>query len=116
MMLTEFETEAIRYILEHEAPTLLGQLTTIRAKSRSHAGSGYYLDLDYGDTLINDPSLNLTLGKSVYGDVVDMKWGVGFMLFVDDGAISTLEVFSHAHEELPASISKCTLSYLTSMV
>lgn len=43
----------------------------------------------------------LTLGESVYGNVAGMNLGVGLMLFVDKGMISTLEIFSHGGEEIP---------------
>lgn len=110
MMLTKFEKEAIQFILEHEEPDLLMNLPQLDVASRSHNGSGYYVNFTCRNVASARTAGKLTLGKSVYGDVAGMKLGVGFMLFVDKGMISTLEIFSHGGEEIPASVTQFELS------
>lgn len=107
---TEFEIEAIRFILEHEEPDLLMNLPQIDVAFRSHNGSGYYVNFTCRDVASARTAGKRTLGKSVYGEVAGMKLGVGFMLFVDKGMISTLEIFSHGGEDIPASVTQFELS------
>ena len=110
MMLTKFEKEAIQFILEHEEPDLLMNLPQLDVASRSHNGSSYYVNFTCRNVASTRTAGKRTLGKSVYGDVAGMKLGVGFMLFVDKGMISTLEIFSHGGEEIPASVTQFELS------
>lgn len=110
MTLTEFEKEAIRFILEHEYPDLLTTFPQLDVASRSHNGSGRYVNFTPWEVTSAKAVGKLTLGKSVHGDVAGMNLGVGFMLFVDKGMISTLEIFSHGGEEIPASVTQFELS------
>jgi hypothetical protein len=111
MKLTEFELDSIRIILEKEEPALLKYLPQLSVSSREDNSVGRVTNFAEIQSNISTEK-NLTLGKSLYADIDDMAYGVGFMLFVDGGVPTALEVFSHGNEVIPKIISSYEYSYI----
>ncbi|MBO9458094.1 hypothetical protein [Labrenzia sp. R5_0] len=111
MKLTEFELDSIRIILEREEPTLLKYLPQLCVSSREDSGVGRVTRFARIQPSI-DQEMNLTLGKSLYADIGEMAYGVGFMLFIDEGVPTELEVFSHSNEVIPKIIVSYKHSYI----
>jgi hypothetical protein len=59
-----------------------------------------------------DAGGSLTLGRRFYADIEGMESGVGFILYVDRGFISELEIFSHGSETIPDQIVSFNFCYL----
>lgn len=53
-----------------------------------------------------------TLGTDVLASASEVESGLGFMLFIDNGLISTLEVFCHGKEGLPESLTNVSFEHL----
>ena len=111
MNLTEFERESIRFILEREQPTLLIYLPQLCVSSREDNNVGRIIKFTEIQPSIGQKK-DLTLGKSLYADISGMAYGVGFMLFVDEGVLTALEVFSHGNEVIPKVITAFEHSYI----
>jgi hypothetical protein len=112
MMLTDFEYTAVKYILEQEAPAYLLKMNEIIVKSRDFTVVGFFTH--FADVVCKEevPKKIMRIGSSVYGDIKGMTYGVGFSLYIDDGVMSMLEVFSHYHEEIPEKIAEFELSII----
>lgn len=111
MKLTDFELKAVRKIVEREAPSLSDALEKLSVSERQDSGVGKFVKFSMPE-LPPDSDSSLTLGGDLYADIDGMKFGVGFMLYVDRGFISELEVFSHGNETIPDRIASFNFCYL----
>lgn len=102
--LSPFELDAVKKILERDAPDLECQLSGLRVKCREHTGVGEYVYFTHQVTIPVANGDNRTLGKRAFVEVKGLKHGAGLILYVDNGIITMLEIFSHAGEQLPGEI------------
>lgn len=107
MKLSGFEDAALRYILTKEAPSLLCHMDNLSVSSREYTGVGVYINIEY----IEIPASRFevgkaTLGSGVFAVIGESNTDVGFLLYIDDGLISMLEIFCHGNEDFPSNIEK----------
>jgi len=79
------------------------QLTTAEVIARRMTGAGFFTDLGVSQDAPRAPSsVGNPLGhgkaheQDVFADIEGMEYGAGFVLWLEDGQISTLEGFSYA--------------------
>lgn len=93
--LEELIYSAVAFIVKHEAPKYSSQLEVMEIASLDASSVGFYAD----------SSDNVTLGYTVHADWCGLRYGVDFMLYVDDGVITMLEGFTvNGDEPWPSKI------------
>jgi hypothetical protein len=109
--MTDFERAVLLKLLAGKLPLLeqlRSQIPLCRVTSREMTRSGFYLDLDVGQVPVN---LDLTVRfGDVSANIEGLKYGAGFVLFVDHGCLTMLEGFSY-EEPWPDTITAFQLSY-----
>ncbi len=102
--LSPFERDAVSKILEEDAPDLVPQLSHLQVEKREHTGVGAYIYFCCAETTNALNGDDRTLGTKAFAEIKGLHHGAGLVLYVDDGLISMLEIFSHAGEEIPLVI------------
>lgn len=105
-----FATEAARFIVDNENPSLREQLKHLIVARTDKTGAGLVFEFE-NSSASRSLVQRQTLGSSVTAranGAVDL----GFVLYVDDGMISSLETFVHGYEDFPASIIDCNFHVL----
>lgn len=112
--LNGFEKAALDFLTRGEderLQVLRKQLGKLQVKERDFTGVGFFSELEVAEP---SPSLaikkNLVIGD-VYAEIEEMEHGVGFLLFVEDGRMKTLECFSY-DEQLPVNAKIKRLYYM----
>ena len=86
------------------AEVLEKQYKSARVISREFSGVGFFTNYEISDNSLRlADSLNLELGNT-QARLEGLKHGVGFVLFIRDGLIKTLECFTYG-EPWPAIIT-----------
>lgn len=106
MMLSDFEKQAIECIVKREAPHLYDTVGKLRVRYREHNVVGYYVGFITVSGEKKSDSASATLGKSVYAHIDGLEHGVGLVLYLENGEIDMLEVYSHGSEDLPDDPNK----------
>jgi len=106
--LIKFESDVLNRIL-----TLAGRQTNIVVSnvlvfSEEKTSKGMFLR--FQKKSIHDDQVLSQLGKRVYCDVTGLEYGVGFVLYMEDNDLVSLEVFTHGPEEFPRGEFSYTLS------
>ena len=98
-MLTAFEAAVLAKLLAGDHPALIalrGQLERASVRSRKFSGAGFFLKFDVPPEA---PAASVKSGRVHFGDVAaefaQLKHGAGFVLFVQDGRLETLEGYSY---------------------
>lgn len=109
--LTEFERAILTKLLDGEHPLLVElrkQLPICRVNRREQTGVGFFTHFDTGAA---SPATN---AKARFGDVVaeidGLVHGAGFVLYVENGRLSTLEGYGY-DEPWPSKITNYRLEY-----
>ncbi|WP_193258300.1 hypothetical protein [Vibrio navarrensis] len=103
--LEAFIYSAVAFIVNHEAPKYSSQLEVMEIVSLDASSVGFYAEFSYPKEFNADSSDNLTLGYTVHADLCGLRYGVDFMLYVDDGVITMLEGFTvNGDEPWPSEI------------
>jgi hypothetical protein len=101
----KFENEVMSRILHDEDPTpdkkLVEQYKIAKVTDRKFTGRGFFTDYEIpdGKYRLDDDSLNTTLGN-IGANINDLKYGVGFVVFIKNGLISCLEGYTYGEEWL----------------
>src|SRR5260221_5640419 len=101
--LIEIERELLEAILSttHMRSALRSQIDTVTVVSRRYTGVGFYSELAVApDSEAIDPP-NLELGRELYVDIENVPQGAGAVLFVRNGFLSMLELFTFS-DPLPS--------------
>jgi hypothetical protein len=96
--LTPMETEALRLLLAGESEPLAvlrEQAKTAEAKSREFTGAGFFTKIAVSDSAPRLAPKTVLRLKDAVGTARNLKHGFGLVLFVDDGALDTLEGFTY---------------------
>ncbi len=113
--LCSLEKEAMEMlIMQHEESkdVLLNQLSIATVVSRDFSGSGFFTHYAVpSNSLKANGSLTTPIG-GVYAKISGLEIGVGFLLYLKDGQISTLECYEYDSAEFPKEITDYTLSYV----
>ena len=109
------EYQAMQMLLEGDHPTLetlRQQFNRSCVVERDFTGVGilYHVEIDDSNLRL-DPSNRIVLGD-VCADVACLKYGCGFILFVDDGLLGTLECHLWGDDALPQSATYTRLYYV----
>lgn len=98
---TPLETATLLAILE-ECPErirdLQAQLNAAAVIGREHMGAGFFTTIAVQAKAGPVESLR-RLGRHVFARVDGLKYGLGFVLFLEDGRLSLLEGYSCRHED-----------------
>lgn len=113
MVFTSFEQQVLEKILEGPSPVLeilRTQLQSATINARRMTGAGFFIDFSIPLDTPVIPSKAAFQINDVVGEVNGVENAVGFVLYVEDGRLTTLEGFTYG-EEWPASITEWTLNY-----
>ncbi|KGK10064.1 hypothetical protein [Vibrio navarrensis] len=92
--LKNFINSVVEHILVNEAEEYLEQLDYIFIGDVNISRVGFYANFRHPDEYRAKIIENLTLGSSIHAEVLGLKYGVDFMLYVDGGIITMLEGFT----------------------
>jgi len=112
--LTPLERSVLGMIFDGDHPVLAAlraQLQTARVVGREFTGVGFFLSVEV-DPRVRAPARSLRFGD-VVADIVGLRHGAGFLVFVDDGLLDTLEAYTF-EEPWPSRASEYTLKYVAS--
>lgn len=111
MIINDLESRALNLLLAGDHPALAvlrRQMASVVVSRREFTGVGFLTDFLVGDA----PRLGqarLQLGD-VGATAPGLRNGIGFVLFVENGAIATIE--AHTYDEpLPDDLCECALFY-----
>lgn len=111
--LTDLETAVLRMILNGDHPVLnllRPQLDACRAEKRWFTGVGFFTALYVDIATVVQPKLKVTFGD-VLAEISGLKHGAGFVLFVENGLLKTLEGYSY-DERWPDFVHGFNLRYM----
>jgi len=107
----KFETNVIKQIITEDstiAEKLLLQYKSAKVIKREFTGVGFYTDFEIQDkstVILTD--FNSELG-SLHVTLPELKYGIGFVLFIRNGFISLLEGYTYGEEQWPDNITEYT--------
>lgn len=107
------ERAVVEKILTGDYPTLLQlrhQLEVCTVATREFTGVGFYTTFEVPETAPRTAGLDVTFGD-VVGDLPGVSGGVGFLLYVKDGLLDTLEGYTY-DERWPLEIGAFSLRYV----
>lgn len=107
----KFESEVMLRIIKEEKEIANGltlQYENSHIIKRKFTGCGFFTDYNIGDKYRLKNVGDLQLG-AVHADLNDMKYGVGFVLFINNGLITTLECYTY-DEPFPSKFEYYKLS------
>lgn len=109
--MTKFENDVLNKLLtgNHENLRVLRKQYSEASFKRKLTGVGFFLDFDVPNGCDRVSPEKCELGD-VVAKVKGLEHGSGFVLFVENGLLKTLEAYSF-EEPWPASISEYSLSY-----
>lgn len=112
--LNDLELAVMAKLLAGDHPVLAAlrqQLRKASASARRLTGVGFFTDLDVPASA---PRAQVAPGRVHVGDVEaqieGLRSGAGFVLFVEDGYLRTLEGYTY-DEPWPASVGRVALTY-----
>jgi hypothetical protein len=96
--MNEIERQAMEYLLRGDHPWLAllrDQLRSAAVVNRDLTGVGFFTEFIVPDAVVRiSPARRLVIAD-VYAAVFGLPSPAGFILFVENGALSTLECFIH---------------------
>ena len=109
--MTEFENDVVNKLLagDHENLQILRKQCSEASFERKLTGAGFFLEFDVPNGCDRVGAEKFRLGD-VVAKVKGLEHGSGFVLFVENGFLKTLEAYSF-EEPWPSSISEYSLSY-----
>ncbi|MCL1987266.1 MAG: hypothetical protein FWG64_04765 [Firmicutes bacterium] len=94
-----FESKVMNAIINENANIsyfLKQQYSIAKIVSREFTGVGFFTEFEISDKSLKlDKSPNLTLG-TISAEIKGLNFGMGFVLFVNDGLIATLEGYTYS--------------------
>ena len=102
----KFEDEVIKRIIAENpelSKTLKRQYSSSIILSRKFTGAGFYTEYEITDKSLLLPDKSNHLGKT-QAKVDGLEYGMGFILYVKDGIISTLEGHTYGEAFWPKTI------------
>lgn len=108
--LTNFERVVISTILAEEpeyVEALSQQLQSVVVEARENTGAGFFTTLS-----VSNPAVALSgpLGLKVYARIGGLEYGMGFLIFLDDGRMSLLEGYSFGENTSGIDFENTTFS------
>lgn len=90
------ERQVMEFALRGEHPALdvmREQLTAATVSRREYTGVGFFTHFAIADSVRRLPSTGRIVIGDVYAEVSDLKYGAGFLVFLDRGILDMLECF-----------------------
>ncbi len=109
--MTAFEQAVMCQILLRHAPNYPAQIQALHVTERDLTGVGFYTYFDQTLQASCLPETDRMYGSDLYCEIEGLEGGAGFILWLDQGKIDTLEAFSYAGEDLVPSITNFELSW-----
>ncbi len=109
--LTDLEQAVLQKLLIGNHPvleTLRQQVEQARLASREYTGVGFYCNIEIPESA-PEVSRDLQLGD-VHAEIEGLKRGAGFVLFVSDGRVKTLEGYTY-DEPWPDTVQAYSIRY-----
>ena len=109
-----FEDEAMLMTIHSDsenAEILLEQYRMAVVKERWFSGSGFFTEFTISHGVCKLQDKNKAPIGTVYGTINDLETCVGFLLFFENGYISTLECHQYDDAEFPEEITVYKLTY-----
>ena len=109
--LTDFEAAVLQHLLDGDEPNLrVLRIQLAQASiSRTLTGVGFYIDFDVPETCPTISTGACHIGD-VEADIGGLVYGAGFVLFLSEGKLRTLEAYSY-DEPWPAAIEQYSFRY-----
>jgi len=110
--LTKFESDVLGLLLEGDSEVLQALISQIEQSGieRELTGAGFYVHFTVDPKCPRVSAKQFRIGD-VTADIAGLKYGAGFVLFVDDGKVMQLEGYSY-EEPWPARIENYKLKYV----
>lgn len=112
--MNEIETQIMAMLLHGKhtiLATLRDQLAIASVAGREFTGVGFFTRFDVPPIVGRLPSLRRATIQDVRADVAGLQHGAGFILFVDEGVLDTLECYIY-EDAWPANASLNRLYYV----
>jgi hypothetical protein len=114
--INKFERAALEAILKTYAPEYEDHVQYLLVEKRENTGVGLYVDFSYRDNKLSFFSEKRTLGQTsesaVRAEIEGLEHGAGFVLYIDEGKITMLEVFCQGDNNWPDEILNFSIIYL----
>ncbi|WP_353572696.1 hypothetical protein [Candidatus Albibeggiatoa sp. nov. BB20] len=110
-----FEKKLMQMLLQGEDDTLSilrEQLANSTIKDREVTGVGFYISFQVANNTLRTHKQAFAFGD-VIADINELEFGAGFLLFVNNGVLSTLEGYAHDGPWLYEKVTDFQLSYST---
>jgi hypothetical protein len=115
MELADLERVLLARILGDDAPEYLWHVPLLKIASREFTGAGFSSNFAYGSAHETASEGKRTLGLSLVGRFRDLDPPeAGFILSIDNGRVTNLEVFAHGLADWPGRIDVFELIELRS--
>lgn len=117
---TSLESQVLEWLLSGEAPVLAllrDQLATSRVQSRDFTGVGFYLNIELPTTNKRIHEVLEVKQDFCFGDVGayleadDRIQEVGFLLWIKNGYLDSLEAYTYGLEKWPEEVNSFRLFY-----
>jgi hypothetical protein len=102
MSIDEVGNEATRLLLDGESHRLREQYHAADTRVE-RSGAGFFVHFDVPDDIERIDTGERTVIHGVHATMDCLQYGMGFVLFVDDGLLSMVEGYTY-EEEFPADI------------
>jgi len=113
------ENEAMMMLMESDKENfevLLEQYCNATVIERRFSGSGFFTDYRVSGDMPRVRQKEKGPMRSVFGKINGLEIGVGFLLFLSEGLIDTLECHEYDSIDFPDVITGYELSYSTSVL
>ena len=112
--LLSLEKEAMEMLIAQskvDKDVLLNQLSAATVVSRDFSGSGFFTHYEIQNNTLKASTNLASPIRGVYAKISGLEIGVGFLLFLKNGQIDTLECYEYDSVEFPIEITDYTLTY-----
>jgi hypothetical protein len=113
--MNELELQLMSALLEGDHPVLAvlrQQLAVVEVVDREYTGVGFFTNLRVPASAPRFPQTSRLVLGDVHAEVEGLQHGVGFLLFVDNGALQMLEGFSYVDSWRPTETKLKRLLYM----
>lgn len=113
------ENEAMMMLIKSDKENysiLQEQYKNATVSERRFSGSGFFTEYHVSNEIPRIEQKEKGPLRSVYGRISGLKIGVGFLLYLSDGLIDTLECHEYDSIGFPVEITDYELSYSSSIL
>jgi len=111
----EFEKKVMEMLLKGDdaiLELLREQYNTVKIKERKFTDTGFFTTFDVKDKNVIIPNCKSFNFGDIVGEMENLKYGIGFILFIKDGILNILEGYTY-EEKWPKIITKYQFHYIS---